>query len=312
MRLRGSKGATIRLDFWSLDRPSDPSGRPRDSKNGRAAGTATLSRLMYALATARTVPVSIIDGGAFADSRDVAAFFGRAHKNVLAGLRNTEEACSPEFARLNLQPVHVQGHSRTVLSHYLMTKDGFAFAVLRFTGAKAARFKEAYIGEFNRVAEELARPKTSVPPVDPLALLDDPDILRGLLGRYAERVAVERQERLIAEATVEAARPAIEFVGALADSDGLWGLRAAGKALHQGPDLFIRWLRGRGALYDLNDGPVAKLDPINAGSSRCPGRSMAESPGRRQRSRGRGMVHYAKALGARPPGAPAQALLPGL
>lgn len=264
---------------------------------------------MNALATARTVPVvTIIDGGAFADSRDVAAYFGRAHKNVLQGLRNTEETCSPEFARLNFQPVFVQGHARTVLSHYLMTKDGFAFAVLGFTGAEAARFKEAYIAEFNRMAAELARPK---PPADPLSLLEDPDILRGLLGRYTEMVKVERAGRLVAEAAVEAAQPAVDFVQALAESDGLWGLRAAGKALHQGPDKFILWLRERGDLYDLNGGPVAKQDLINRKLFDVAWAVHGGKPRPTTKLTGKGVVHYARLLGVRPPAPPSQGLLPG-
>ncbi|MCF4127914.1 hypothetical protein [Methylobacterium sp. SyP6R] len=74
---------------------------------------------------------------------------------------------------------------------------------------------------------------------DPLALLDDPDVLRGLLGRYTEKVKEERAGRLAAEAQVEAARPSVEFCEALADSDGTWGLQAAGKALGQRPNRFI-------------------------------------------------------------------------
>ncbi|MBS4721176.1 Rha family transcriptional regulator [Aeromonas caviae] len=37
-----------------------------------------------------------------------------------------------------------------------MTKDGFIFVVMGFTGAKAAATKEAYINAFNWMAEQLA------------------------------------------------------------------------------------------------------------------------------------------------------------
>ena len=36
-----------------------------------------------------------------------------------------------------------------------MTKDGFAFLCMGFTGEKAGRFKEAYIAEFNRMSDTL-------------------------------------------------------------------------------------------------------------------------------------------------------------
>jgi hypothetical protein len=39
-----------------------------------------------------------------------------------------------------------------------MTKDGFVFLVMGFTGKKAAAFKEAYIAEFNRMEAQLYAP----------------------------------------------------------------------------------------------------------------------------------------------------------
>ncbi|MGK5615600.1 Rha family transcriptional regulator, partial [Proteus mirabilis] len=42
---------------------------------------------------------------------------------------------------------------------YEMTKDGFVFLVMGFTGKKAAQFKEAYIAAFNRMEAELTKPK---------------------------------------------------------------------------------------------------------------------------------------------------------
>ena len=61
----------------------------------------------------------------------------------------------------------MQGHVRKVLSNYRMTKDGFAFALLGFTGAEAARFKEAYIAEFNRMAEVFANRTLPTAPQPP-------------------------------------------------------------------------------------------------------------------------------------------------
>ncbi|ACY84441.1 antirepressor protein [Edwardsiella piscicida] len=42
-----------------------------------------------------------------------------------------------------------------------MTKDGFVFLVMGFTGKKAAAFKEAYIAEFNRMEAQLLQKTTS-------------------------------------------------------------------------------------------------------------------------------------------------------
>ena len=85
------------------------------------------------------------------NSRDVAAFFGKRHTNVLRAIDEME--CSAEFSRLNFEPCPVPHPTipgrvdRTID----MTKDGFVFLVMGFTGRKAAAFKEAYIGRYNEM-----------------------------------------------------------------------------------------------------------------------------------------------------------------
>lgn len=102
----------------------------------------------------REYPVVFVKNGiVFANSRDVAAFFGKLHKNVLQAIDNLE--CSEEFARLNFQPSeYIDATGRTVRS-VNMTKDGFTFLVMGFTGKEAARFKEAYIRRFNEMEQAL-------------------------------------------------------------------------------------------------------------------------------------------------------------
>lgn len=79
------------------------------------------------------------------NSRDVAELFGRLHKNVLQGIQNLE--CSDDFRRLNFQltsekvPMPRGGFRKE--DSYNMTKDGFTFLAMGFTGSAAARFKEA-------------------------------------------------------------------------------------------------------------------------------------------------------------------------
>ncbi len=47
-----------------------------------------------------------------------------------------------------------QGKERPM---YRLTKDGFIFLVMGFTGEKAAQIKEAYIAAFNQMEAELTR-----------------------------------------------------------------------------------------------------------------------------------------------------------
>ena len=53
--------------------------------------------------------------------------------------------------------INEQGHSQP---HYIMTRDGFTFLVMGYTGEKAAQFKEAYIEQFNRMEQELYHRQT--------------------------------------------------------------------------------------------------------------------------------------------------------
>lgn len=99
-------------------------------------------------------------------SLKVAEAFGKRHDNVLRALNALD--CSPEFRSLNFE---VTAEARTIgavqrsVTFYEMTKDGFMFLVMGFTGAKAARVKEAYIAAFNWMAEQLAAPSSIPGPV---------------------------------------------------------------------------------------------------------------------------------------------------
>lgn len=88
-------------------------------------------------------------------SRDVAAKFEKPHDKVLRSIRSLD--CSPEFTAANFGVSEYKDPTGRTLPQYLMTRDGFTFLAMGFTGPKAARFKEAYIAEFNRMEEELYR-----------------------------------------------------------------------------------------------------------------------------------------------------------
>ena len=90
-------------------------------------------------------------------SLKVAEIFAKQHKNVIQKIESLD--CSPEFTSANFS-AHVQtieiGNGATRESkYYEMTKDGFIFLVMGFTGAAAAKIKEAYINTFNQMAAML-------------------------------------------------------------------------------------------------------------------------------------------------------------
>lgn len=87
------------------------------------------------------------------NSLKVAEAFGKQHKDVLKKLQHVE--CSVEFTERNFSLSEYIDSTGRVLPMYEMTKDGFIFLVMGFTGTKAAAIKEAYIRVFNQMAEAL-------------------------------------------------------------------------------------------------------------------------------------------------------------
>lgn len=89
-------------------------------------------------------------------SINIAEAFGKLHKNIIQKIETLE--CSAEFTSANFsahEEVVQAGAVRRAQKYYEITKDGFMFLVMGFTGKKAAAIKEAYIEAFNRLAKQL-------------------------------------------------------------------------------------------------------------------------------------------------------------
>lgn len=86
-------------------------------------------------------------------SRFVASAFGKRHDDVLRKLKGLE--CSEDFTARNFAASKYQDSTGRNLPEWEMTKDGFMFLVMGFTGKKAAAIKEAYIEAFNWMADRL-------------------------------------------------------------------------------------------------------------------------------------------------------------
>jgi len=95
-------------------------------------------------------------------SLKVAEFFGKRHDDVLKKIRSLE--CSDEFALRNFAECSRAGSNNKPEPFFAMTKDGFIFVAMGFTGKKAAGVKEAYINAFNLMAAQLAKPADPTKP----------------------------------------------------------------------------------------------------------------------------------------------------
>lgn len=180
--------------------------------------------------------VQIVDGEALADSRDVAAFFEKNHRDVLRVIR--ELHCSADFHRRNFTPFKIKDLTGESTSHVMMTKDGFTFLAMGFTGVKAAAFKERYIAQFNAMGSELR----SRPAIDPMKVLNDPAAMRGLLLTYTEKV-------LTLEGQVSELTPKADALDRIATADGSLCVTDAAKALQVRPKDLFAYLRAHGWIY---------------------------------------------------------------
>lgn len=97
--------------------------------------------------------IRIKDNHAITTSLIIADIFGKQHKNIIQKINNLE--CSAEFTELNFQLSEYKDPTGRRLTQYDITKDGFIFLVMGFTGKKAAHMKEAYISAFNKMEAEI-------------------------------------------------------------------------------------------------------------------------------------------------------------
>lgn len=122
--------------------------------------------------TAEVIPfpqdaVTLKDGHAITTSLYVAEVFGKPHKDVLHKVKTLD--CSDEFARRNFSPGSYLDANNQSRPMFEISRDGFTFLAMGFTGSKAARFKEAYICAFNKMEAMLHQ---AAPVIDREALAE--------------------------------------------------------------------------------------------------------------------------------------------
>jgi len=108
---------------------------------------------MTAQIIAKHPHLSIIEGKVKTTSRDVAEFFDKRHDTVLRGIKQLD--CPPEFRLRNFAESSYSNEQSKNQPMVEMTRDGFVFLAMGFTGKNAAQFKVAYIEAFNQMEAKL-------------------------------------------------------------------------------------------------------------------------------------------------------------
>lgn len=199
--------------------------------------------------------VTIKNGGALADSRDVAEAFGKMHKDVLRAIRELIYK-EPSLGLRNFAPFKIKDLTGESTSHYEMDRDGFTLLAMGFTGERALKWKLRYIEAFNAMEAELRKR----PSVDPMQVLNDAAAMRGLLLTYTEKV-------ISLEAKVQEQAPDVAALERIAKSDGMLTPTDAAKTLGVPPQHLFKWLDTHGWTYRRvgNAERVAYQTKIQAG-----------------------------------------------
>jgi Rha family phage regulatory protein len=192
----------------------------------------------------QTVPVvSVKDGAVYANSRDVADFFGKRHDNVLADIANIQNGLSPEILgqwfRPSTYPIRT-GFGFRDGACFDMTKDGFTLLVMGYTGGKAMQFKLAYIQRFNEM-EEVLKAAPTVPAFTLPDFTDPATAARAWADQYSRAQVAE------------------SVVNRIMAYPEMLGIQEAAKALKIAPKAFGQMLREWKWVYDRRGTKKSKL-----------------------------------------------------
>ncbi|AZU97810.1 Rha family regulatory protein [Vibrio phage LP.2] len=100
------------------------------------------------------------EGKQMVSSQLVADKFGKAHRDIIRAIRNLD--CSEEFKVRNFAQCFFKNKMNREYEGFMMTRDGFSFLCMGFTGKKAAEWKEAFINAFNSMERQILQKQDSL------------------------------------------------------------------------------------------------------------------------------------------------------
>ncbi|MFZ3513818.1 Rha family transcriptional regulator [Vibrio harveyi] len=135
------------------------------------------------------------------DSFLVAKYFGKRHDNVIQKIKSLD--CSLEFTNLNFKVCHKNNElqNNKLQPFYQMTKDGFMFLVMGFTGKKAAAIKEAYINAFNVMAAQLTKQPEPQPALPLDMFTSEDELMEKFKKSFNTRILFDIQKGQIVSST---------------------------------------------------------------------------------------------------------------
>lgn len=100
-----------------------------------------------------TMIVACINGTPMTDTLEVAKYFKKRHTEVLRAHANLE--CSEAFRQRNFASANYLDAQKKPRQMVRMTRNGFAFMAMGFTGKEAAFWKESFLDRFDAMEAQL-------------------------------------------------------------------------------------------------------------------------------------------------------------
>lgn len=123
-------------------------------------------------------------------TRVVAERFGKRHSHVVEAIENKIKNLTAENSEVNLSTLFIPTtymHNGNKYKEYLLTRDGFTFIVMGFTGAEADKWKLKYIEAFNKMEQAL---REQVPLLEYNQELQE-------LDKVAKIIGLSKQDKLV-------------------------------------------------------------------------------------------------------------------
>lgn len=137
--------------------------------------------------------VTVVDGSATTLSTDVADFFEKNHRDVLRSIENLIKTMPDDrvrnFAQTVVSRQNPSGGAPIESKAYRLTRDGFTFLAMGFTGERAQAFKWAYIDAFNKMEMTLRKVECPIATITPTQQLQ----LREAVAKRAKDVSAHYQ-----------------------------------------------------------------------------------------------------------------------
>jgi len=144
-------------------------------------------------------------------SKVIADSFGKIHRDVMRSIKNLD--CSDDFRVRNFAQSSYLSPQNKTLECFDITRDGFAFLCMGFTGKYAAAWKEKYIFAFNTMETALNNPPLTMATLNDLTrkIESDKDVASYCGKELANYKKVKKENSVEWEKTVSEVQSSFGF-----------------------------------------------------------------------------------------------------